>query len=187
MPTPRQILRATKMSVEKHAQNFKDETATCNPESMTQQGHELAKNFQVRTSDVYDYSQRNDDASVSFPLRMGIPTRNYTFVGRENILRDMNTNLQRASCGPACCVLHGMGGVGKTETGLEYTYVYRKYYDAVFWLPVGRRPALEAAFAQIAVELGLGMYDEHGDYQKANAVIARKWLEQTSKSQRLSE
>lgn len=99
----------------------------------------------------------------------------------------MNTNLQRASCGPACCVLHGMGGVGKTETALEFTYVHRKDYDAFFWLPADRGPALEAGFAQIAVNLGLGVYDEHGDYQKANAVIAPKWLEQTSKSQRLSE
>ena len=80
-----------------------------------------------------------------------------------------------------------MGGVGKTETALEFTYVYRKDYDVFFWLPADRGPALEAGFAQIAVNLGLDVYDEHGDYQKANAVIARKWLEQTSKSQRLSE
>lgn len=187
MPTQRQKLQATEMSVEIHVQIFKDETATCNPESSTQPDHELAKNLQVRISNVYAGSRRNDEASITFPIRTGIPTRKITFVGREHILHDINTNLQRASCGPVCCVLHGMGGVGKTETALEFTYVYRKDYGAISWLPAERGPAFRAAFAQIAVNLGLGMYDEHGDYQKASAINSRKWLEQTSKSQSLSE
>lgn len=184
--TPRQNFQATRSSIQKHFQDFEAEAETCAQTSARQLGYELAKDLQIQPSSDSNHLQRNDEAGVTFPIRTGIPSRNYTFVGREDILRELYGNLHRTSSGPGCCVLYGLGGVGKTETALEFTYMHRKDYDAVFWLPAERVPDLEAAFAQIAISLGLATHDEYEDHKKANVVIARKWLEDTSKSQWLS-
>ncbi|MCJ1398272.1 hypothetical protein MMC11_001469 [Xylographa trunciseda] len=96
----------------------------------------------------------------------GFMFKNYAFVGPDSELDSLRSNffpsdqprLQntgQAIGNPICCVLHGLGGTGKTQTALEYTYRYREAYDAMFWLSAERDPELASSFALIALKLGL--------------------------------
>ncbi|KAM0799509.1 hypothetical protein BDR22DRAFT_963873 [Usnea florida] len=50
-------------------------------------------------------------------------------------------------------VLHGLGGVGKTQLGLAYARRYQHIYSAVFWLNGQTRESLEQSFAGLARQL----------------------------------
>ena len=178
--TPSPSLEVTKKKMAKDAQELKNEAQKITSEDPVQLGYRLANELKVGESNVEDNSESIATPEVSFPMRSGIPTRNYTFIGREDLLEDMHKTLQQASSGPTCCVLHGIGGIGKTETASQFTYNYRNVYDAVFWLPAERVQDLETEYSQIAVTLGF-RNDESPDRQKRiNVLNAREWLEQTS-------
>lgn len=133
-------------------------------------------------------SSRNTVSTVSM-------FKNYAFLGRDDELESLHSKFfppdepeapdpTKRSGNPVCCVLHGLGGSGKTQTALEYTYRYREDYDAIFWLSAERDPELAASFALIAVKLGLIEDDGKSDVgEKLNQVKAiqqaRNWLQQT--------
>ena len=55
--------------------------------------------------------------------------RNPFFTGRENILAGLRAALEKRGT----AALSGLGGIGKTQTAVEYTYRHRKDYQSVFW------------------------------------------------------
>ena len=50
-------------------------------------------------------------------------------------------------------VLHGLGGIGKTQLALEYARKYQHRYTAVFWLNGQTRESLEQSLAGLASHL----------------------------------
>jgi len=74
--------------------------------------------------------------------RMRGQLRNPHFVGRDRLLADLRGQLH-TSHQVLLQALHGMGGVGKTATAVEYAYRYAADYDLVCWLPADQ-PALLA-------------------------------------------
>ena len=126
--------------------------------------------------------------------------RNYTFVGREDILKglhdifsvpqpqhngenDDHNQSSKHGCGPACCVLHGLGGIGKTQTALEFTYLFRGEYDAIFWVVSEQDSSLISSFAMAADKLGLtsDLNGRDGQNQKRAVERVIAWLKDTSK------
>lgn len=88
-----------------------------------------------------------------------VPPRNSGFTGRNALLDELRDRLTAAE-GPARPqVLVGLGGVGKTQTALEYTYRYRGSYDVVWWIPAAEPAAIATELARLAPELGI----EHGE------------------------
>jgi hypothetical protein len=82
--------------------------------------------------------------------------RNERFYGREKELALVHGNLRRPALNARrCCVLHGIGGVGKTEIALEYTYRYREYYEYIFWIRAANPTTLSMSYAIIAKQLKL--------------------------------
>ena len=90
--------------------------------------------------------------------------------------------------GPTCCVLRGLGGIGKTQCALEYYFRYRGFYDAVFWLPSEQEGELKKAYSLIASKVAF--LESSGSkaqdtssllHQSPPEEIARRWLEETSK------
>jgi tetratricopeptide (TPR) repeat protein len=71
-----------------------------------------------------------------------IPPRNTDFVGREELLE----NVRRALAPPLAppLVLHGLGGVGKTQVAVEYLHRSGSGYDVVWWVPA-EKPGLARA------------------------------------------
>jgi hypothetical protein len=134
-----------------------------------------------------------------FPIETGRPTRNFKFCGRTEILKELSSVLKppqpgdpgakgkAVARGVACCVIHGLGGMGKTQTALEYAYVHESDYDAIFWLRSETEAELSASYSAIAVKLrlrelftpagsGQGSASSGAD-ENMSVEAARDWLE----------
>ena len=69
--------------------------------------------------------------------------------------------------------ISGLGGIGKTQTAIEYAHLYRAEYPAVLWSGADSRDALRSGFATFANLLNLPQKDEQGLGDVAAAV--RRW------------
>ncbi|KAJ8127392.1 hypothetical protein O1611_g6245 [Lasiodiplodia mahajangana] len=82
---------------------------------------------------------------------------------------------------PRSCIIHGDGGVGKTEIALEYTYKCGRFYSHIFWLPSENQGLLQEAFHSIFAELDISI--QNSDTLSAEKKIekVREWLQSTDK------
>ena len=95
----------------------------------------------------------SDKGAFNIPL-----PRNINFVGRDQILQDIHrTATSHRFQGPDCviCVVYGMGGVGKTQTILEYAYRYRETFSYVFWVKANSYESAVESYCTIAQKIGL--------------------------------
>jgi hypothetical protein len=74
------------------------------------------------------------------------------FVARESELAEMHRFLHGHSKRSAV-VLHGLGGIGKTQLAIEYITRHKEKYTAVFWLNANDEDALKLAFRDIAQQI----------------------------------
>src|SRR5947209_16253115 len=72
--------------------------------------------------------------------------------------------------------LSGLGGIGKTQTALEYSYRYRHEYHAIFWIRAESEAALNTSYAEIAKRLELAEQKVPDADKVVQAV--KHWLEQ---------
>lgn len=116
--------------------------------------------------------------------------RNHQFSGREDLLEKIHSILKSdLSDNPAAprrrvAVLHGLGGMGKSQISIEYTYRYSSFYTSVFMVDATSEATLSRSaftmaeqlvshyksqwgnapdFTQLGVQLGLSRcLDQHG-------------------------
>ncbi|MFJ3668853.1 FxSxx-COOH system tetratricopeptide repeat protein [Streptomyces sp. NPDC090106] len=84
------------------------------------------------------------------------PGRNASFTGRSELLEDLRLRL--ADTGTAT-LLHGMGGVGKTQLATEYAYRYRGNYDVVWWIEAEFGDLALRQYSELAPHLGVDERD----------------------------
>lgn len=75
-------------------------------------------------------------------------------------------------------VITGLGGVGKTQTALEYAYRHRKDYQVVWWIEADSTAGLDRGSAELAAELRLPGADP-ADPARTRAALCR-WMERES-------
>jgi tetratricopeptide (TPR) repeat protein len=103
--------------------------------------------------------------------------RNPHFAGRDDLLETLHSTLTE---GPtALTALSGMGGIGKTQTALEYAYRRHVEFDVVWWLRAEEPATLLADYAALAGALGLSEAGERELAAVAQAV--RRWLEERAR------
>jgi tetratricopeptide (TPR) repeat protein len=98
--------------------------------------------------------------------------RNPYFTGREDVLAEIAARLEkggRAALGQAA--ICGLGGIGKTQTAVEFAYRHRDNYRAVFFVRAEKPGEILSGFAEIAKLVGIVEND-----QNAAAAAAREWL-----------
>lgn len=112
----------------------------------------------------------------------GVPyMRNAFFTGREAILARLHTlfAVHKSSTARLPLALAGLGGVGKTQIALEYTYRFMREYHTIAWLRADSAEVLAADFAAIATLLNLPI--QHEQDQRRIIKVVKDWLTQMSR------
>src|SRR5712692_8185261 len=104
--------------------------------------------------------------------------RNPFFTGRETLLAHLHRDLtaNKAAALTQAQAIHGLGGIGKTQTAVEYAYRYRDKYQAVLWVSAASRDVLIAGFVELASLLNLPEKQEQDQNKVVMAV--KRWLEE---------
>ena len=111
-----------------------------------------------------------------------VPYRqNAFFFGRADVLHQLHTTFdvrrEAVRRQAPCCLLHALGGMGKTQIALEYAFRSRDQYDCVWWLPCQPANELMRRYALMADDLQLTGYESAGRGRKREMV--KEWLECT--------
>jgi len=91
----------------------------------------------------------------SLPSIWNVPhQRNPNFAGRVQLMSDLQKAL---ASGPTALtqVIHGLGGVGKTQLALEYVYRNLDKYNIIWWIRSEDSATLASDYAILAQELDL--------------------------------
>ncbi|MFB9202761.1 FxSxx-COOH system tetratricopeptide repeat protein [Nonomuraea spiralis] len=102
-----------------------------------------------------------------------IPGRNKHFTGRESLLEELRESLTtttKAAVVPLPQALQGLGGVGKTQLAVEYTWKYRGFYDLVWWVPADQPMLVPSTLAALTNELKLPSAGSAGIEEAAASV-----------------
>jgi tetratricopeptide (TPR) repeat protein len=95
--------------------------------------------------------QRSHERRTGLPFGWEtVPLRNPNFTGREELLLNLHSQLSNSITALVPQALHGLGGVGKTQLAVEYTYRFRADYDLVWWLPSEHSDQIKSSLVELA-------------------------------------
>jgi tetratricopeptide (TPR) repeat protein len=102
--------------------------------------------------------------------------RNRNFTGRVQLLDGLRAALTSGQPAALTQAIYGMGGVGKTQTAVEYAYRYAAEYEVVWWIRADESTTLSVDYAALASALGL----PERDASEPSAIVGavRRWLGQ---------
>jgi len=102
-------------------------------------------------------------------------------VAREDELREIHKALS-GDGSRHIVVLHGLGGIGKTQLAIAYAKRHKDNYSAIFWLNIKDEDSLKQSFARVARQILREYPLAHGlstiDMKNLDNVIdaAKAWL-----------
>ena len=94
---------------------------------------------------------------VSYSIPMRLPFhKNDNFTGRDRELAEIHQALRSTDATASqrkAVVLHGLGGIGKTQLAMQYAYIHQKDYTSVWWVNASTTQMLSQSFLGIAQQL----------------------------------
>lgn len=104
------------------------------------------------------------------------------FVAREQELKEMHKVLSKDE-NRETIILHGLGGIGKTQLAIEYAKRYRDNYSAIFWFNINDAESVKQSFIKVAQKIlrehptaaGLGNIDLSRDLNGVVSAV-KAWL-----------
>jgi hypothetical protein len=119
-------------------------------------------------------------AVSDLPIRLA--ARPEYMVGRQLLLAELHRRLTEPETSPRLVALHGLGGVGKTSTALEYAYRHQEEYRLIWQLSAENPATLSAGFTELAEILGVrnsGSEDRTDPVLQVHSALATRegrWL-----------
>jgi tetratricopeptide (TPR) repeat protein len=110
--------------------------------------------------------ERKHDFFPALPI-----DRNRFFTGRESLLQQLHAALAVQDR----VALSGLGGVGKTQTAVEYAYLHGDEYAVIFWVSAETEGAINRGFVEIARLLAL--WERDAKDERDAVAGAKRWLE----------
>ena len=110
------------------------------------------------------------------PRFLNVPPRNPYFTGRDEVLKHQHTTLttDRWALLTQTQAITGLGGIGKTQTALEYAYRYQQDYQTILWAQADTSEALTRACLTLAELLALPEWEAQD--QAAIVAALQHWL-----------
>ncbi|KAI0876307.1 P-loop containing nucleoside triphosphate hydrolase protein [Hypoxylon argillaceum] len=108
---------------------------------------------------------------------------NRNFSGRVGVLQSLEAGLIERDGTPRPSVsvlLHGLGGVGKSEIAIKFIYTHQSLYPYIFWFPADSREKLVIAISNACKNMGVLPPDSTSDL-KAVPLIWREWLSENTR------
>ena len=102
--------------------------------------------------------------------------RNPFFTGRDSVLQQLHDALahEHSAIISQSYALSGLGGIGKTQTAIEYAYRYANEYAGIFWIRAETNESIVSSFVAIAELLNL---PEKQDKEQDRVITAvTRWL-----------
>jgi DNA-binding SARP family transcriptional activator len=97
-----------------------------------------------------------------------LPPRNPSFTARTQLLADIDSLAQaRGTDAPRLIVLHGLGGVGKTQTALEFAHRHRSHYTVTWWVPAEHDSTILSSLVELAQRRRIDVGPEQQDVLSA--------------------
>ncbi|KAH7342496.1 hypothetical protein BKA65DRAFT_400861 [Rhexocercosporidium sp. MPI-PUGE-AT-0058] len=111
------------------------------------------------------------------PISTVLISRDKTFVERQDVFRALELQFSHSNCHNRA-VLTGLGGVGKSQVAIEYSYRLRERDPDlwVFWVYASTAERFEGAYRSIAATLDLPGAD---DPKTDVLVLVSRWLSNT--------
>ena len=90
------------------------------------------------------------DVKVPFKIQIELKIQRNKFVGREHLMIRLKESLSAEKERMNVVVLHGLGGIGKTQLAVEHIYSSIQDYTSVFWISAASEEQAKQGFIEAA-------------------------------------
>jgi len=116
----------------------------------------------------------DDQKLANVCLKFGLPFQNLQFTGRTKELQLLSDIVEGAGKGQRkIAVLHGLGGIGKTDIGVQYAWQNFAVYTSVWWIHSATAEVLKRSLMTAAQNLIHHLAANYASGQPDYIVIAR--------------
>ncbi|KAK3367393.1 P-loop containing nucleoside triphosphate hydrolase protein [Lasiosphaeria ovina] len=159
--------------VESSIQHLKDLAQLDSMSKMTLRDARFA-----RQDDMFSSPDLEEDVAQLSVVLLPQAVNNAAFYGRDDVLSKIESILdQPDSTMPTLhsVLLHGMGGVGKSQTAMNYAHTRQDKYQVILWIRSETPLSLNASMTEIARRLSFPGSDSPGS-DESNLSHFHKWL-----------